>query len=555
MQSNHRCLDLEVSATELKITQTAKDMEVPLRAIHVSLFAEDQNGNITSPDSSSHAETNSPADVEMTEDCVSELISTSIIKVDVQSNVGTVRCMKTADDNCSQNVTFMMSGLQNGNIGLESTMPDIHDLLVKKHDGVSKTCPKTDTQQAFVIGSVIPSSSSSSETYSSVSSGEMLIRSNSFIIHESDQQLNASDLEESSDMPSDVGLMPGWLPDVCEGLVNNMVSASGQSSNHPDFGVTFIQLSNQTFTMEEDVFQTIPHNGPGETRASHLVAGINHSECVTPVNVKKTHTKAERSVRSVSAEGKTFQIATSEELDISGNAKTSTPVQSMSSKTFCFSDSPLNISKSDFGSPLAQVMTEQQSPVSQKPTTSLPASTKSNKLETKKYAKPNFSNIKSKIMSRPTSASSVTGVSASSNIRQHKKQTRPSHSMQNIASPTKSTSAISSSSALTCGSLKRDQNNMIKRIRSSTFQDTASAPKSRPRTWSETSSSSKTNGEETTVKGSQVGRIVHTFTNAKNSSVGGFLSRTGLTKLGDRHASSREEKCFGKPQKTILNVS
>ncbi|XP_026773508.3 microtubule-associated tumor suppressor 1 homolog A isoform X1 [Pangasianodon hypophthalmus] len=560
MQSNHRCLDLEVSTSELKITQTAKGMEVPLNAMHVSLFAEDQNGNdITclsdhssgSPRGScSHGKTNSPADVEMMEDCVSELISTTSIikKVDMQSSAATVSCMKTADDNCNQNVTFMISGLHNGNIDSESTMPDVHGLPVKKYDGID-----TDAQQAFVIGSVTPSCSSSSENYNSVSSGEMLIRSNSFIIHESDQLLSASVLEESLDMPSDVGPIPGLLPDVCEGLVNNMVSATGQNSKHPDFGVTFIQPSNQTFTMEEDVFQTIPHNGPGESRASHLVAGVNHSECVTPVNLKKSHIEAERSTRSTSAEGKIFQIPTCEELDISGNAQTSTPVQSMSSKTFCFSDSPLNKSKNDFGSPLAHVMKEQQSSVCPKPKTSLTTSTKSNKLETKKYAKPDFSNIKSKIMSRPTNASkpsSATVFSASSNTRQHKNQTRPSHSMQSIASPAKSTSAISSSSTLACGRLKRDQNNVIKRTHSSTCQDTAPAPKSRPRTWSETSSSLKTSGEDTSVKEPQVGRIKNTFTNAKSSSVGGFLSRTSLTKLGDRHASSREEKCLRKPQRT-----
>ncbi|XP_060783849.1 microtubule-associated tumor suppressor 1 homolog A isoform X3 [Neoarius graeffei] len=558
MQSNHRRLDLEVGTTELKIAQTAKGMEVPLKAMHRSVFAEDQNGNIAClsdpSDNSSHGKTNGPTDVEMTEDCVGELISPSVIKMDAQSNLGTVGCIKSADDNCSQNVTFMMSALKNGNIGSKSTMPDVHRLVVKKHDGVSKMFPSTDTRRAYVIGSVPPSSSSSSETYSSVSSGEMLIRSNSFIIHESDQQLNASDLEEFSDMPSNVGLMPGWLPDVCEGLVNNMVNASGQSSKPPDFGVTFIQLSNQTFTMEEDVFQTVPQNGPGENRTSHLVAGVSHSECVTPVNVKKNPTEAERSARSTSAEAKTFQIASSEELDISGNAKTSTPVQSLRSKTFCFSDSPLNTSKSDFGSPLAQVMKEQQSLVSPKPTISLPESTKSNKLETKKNAKPNFSNVKSKIMSRTASASSVTGVNASSNTRPHKKPTQPSHSMQNIACPSKCTSAISSSATLTCGSLKRDQNNMIKRTHSSTFHDSASAPKSRPRTWSETSSSSKTNGDNTAVKRSHVGRLVHAFTNAKSSSVGGFLSRTGLTKLGDKQASSREEKCLGKPQKIIPNA-
>ncbi|KAG7329238.1 hypothetical protein KOW79_007412 [Hemibagrus wyckioides] len=533
-------------------------MEVPLGTLHHSLFAEDQNGNDIScltdtssdspRDTSSHGQTYSPADVEMTVDCVSDLISsTSIIKkVDKQSHMSAVSCMKTAGDNCNQNMTFMVMGLQNGNIDSESTTSDVCDLPVKNGEAVSKTCPNTDAEQAFVIGSVPPSGSSSNEKYSSVSSGEMLIRSNSFIIHESEQLLSASVLEESSDMPSDAGMMPSLLPDVCEGLVNNMVSTTGQINTHPDFGVTFIQPCNQTFTMEEDVFQTVFHNGPEGSRASNLVAGVNHIECVTPTNMKKSHIEAERATRSTPIEGKTFHVPNSEELDISGNAQTSTPVQSLNSKTFCFSESPLNNSKSVSGSPLVQVMKEQQSSVCQKPKTSLMASTKSTKLETKTYAKPDFSNIRSKIMSKPNSVlkpSNVAVVNASSNIKQLKIQSKPSHSMQSIASPNKSASAISSSSTLTCGSIKMDQNNMIKRAHSSTCQDTAPARKSRPRMWSETEP--KTNGEDTTVKESQITRTENTSANAKSSSIGGFLRRTSLT----RHASSRVEKCLKKPQK------
>lgn len=548
------------SAPLTLITQTAKGMEVTLSPMHLSLFAEDQNGNditcLNDPDSPRNSSSHGPADVEMTKDQVSELISTTgtIIEVDVQSNLESVSCVKTSVDYCNQNVTFVKSGLQSGNVDSECTMTDVHGLLVKKCDSISKTCPNTDAQ-AFVIGSVTPSHSCSSENYSSMSSSEMLVRGNSFIIHESDQLLSASALEESSDMPSDVGLMPGLLPDVCECLVNNMVGASEQNSKHPDFGLTFIQPSNQTFIMEEDVFQTVPHNGPGEGKASHLLAGFNNSKCVTPDNLKKNHSEAERSTCSTSGEGKMFCIPTSEELDISGNAQTSTPVQSMSSKTFCVSDSPL---MSDFGSPLAQVMKEQQSSVSQNPKTSLTTSTKNSKIETKKYAKPDFSNIKAKIISRPTNVlkpSSVTVVNASSNTRPHKNQTTPSHSIQNVPSPSISTAVISSSSTLTCGSLKRDQNNVvIKRTHSSTYQDTAPAPKSWPRTRSETSGSSKTNGEDTTVKDSQVGRIMNSFTHAKSPSVGGFLRHTGLTKLGDRHVS-REEKCLRKPQKASPKVS
>lgn len=551
MESNH----IEVGSSELKITQAAKGMEAPLSSVHLS-FAEDQNGNdiacLSDPssnspkDSGSHGKTNSPHE-EMTEDCVSEMsLNTGIIKnMDIQSKFATVKYMKASDNNCNHNV---ISCLQNGNIESESTVTDDHGVLLKKYDGSSKMCLNTAASQAFFIGPVTSSHSNSSENSSSVSSGEMLIRGNSFIIHESDQPLYASVLEDSSDMPSDDGLMPGLLPDLCKGLVNDMGSASGQNKQ-ADFGLTFIQPSNQTFIMEEDVFQTVLPNGPSESRASLLVAEVNYPKCVTPVNMKKNYIEAERSTCLTTDEGKMFQIVTSEDLDISGNAQTSTPVQSVSSKTFCLSDSPL---KNNFGSPLSQVTMEQQSSVSQKPKTSLTASTKSFKSEAKKYIKPDFSNVKSKIMSRPTTSLNVD--CGSSNRRQHKNQTRPPHSIQIIASSPGSTSAVSSSSTLACGSHKRDQNNVIKRTPSSVSQDAAPAPKSRPRTWSETSGSLKTKGEDSTVKSLQVGRIINTFTQAKNTTVEGFLSRTSLSKLGDRHAS-KEEKCNRNPQKASQKVS
>ncbi|XP_036424564.1 microtubule-associated tumor suppressor 1 homolog A isoform X1 [Colossoma macropomum] len=572
-------------------------MEAPCRVMHLTFTMEDRNGNdITcsidpSPDSLrttsslSHVSTDSPDDVEMAEDCVSEVTSNKNMVLH-SDNIAKVVFEKTGNGNCSQNVTLMVSGLQSGTVdSARAERPAaVCGPIVQKNGRGSETRLDSAEQEVFLPGSVELSHCGSDQRCSSVSSGEMVIRSNSFLLHESEPLLSVSLLEDSSDIPSDVGLMPGLLPDVCEGLFNNMVSASGKDTKHQEFGVTFIQPANQTFIMEEEVFQTtsgylVPQRGNGDSRSSHLVPGIDPSECVTPVNCNKSKTEAQRfqchkngSPHSTPAEGRTFQLATSEELDISGNVQTSTPVQSLSSKTFCLpslSDSSLSKGQGELGSPVAQVIKEQPSSVSQKRKTSLTAPPRCNKSEVKKFAKPDFSNVKSKIASRPNSAlkpSSVAVVKVSSNISHQVKKnqaTKTPHSMQRKTSPTKSTSAVSSNPTITStsSSVKKDQSTVSKRVRSTTCQEGAPAPKSRLRTWSEASTSSKAAKEEPAEIEPQVSRTINAFTTAKPSSAVSEQNQTGLAKDADRHAFSGEGKqedrslnISGKPQKTTLKT-
>ncbi|KAI4897256.1 hypothetical protein NFI96_024626 [Prochilodus magdalenae] len=568
-------------------------MEAPHRVMHLTFSVEDRNGNdITCPidpspeslrstSSLSHGSTDSTDDVEMAEDCITEdtftknLIRKAVLQSD---NTPKVDLVKSDNSNCNQNMTLMVSGLQNGSAGSEcAKLPaDIHGLIVKNK--VPETHLDSPDQEVVVPGSVKQSCCGSDERSSSVSSGEMVIRSNSFLLHESEPLLSVSLLEESSHSPSDVGLMPGLLPDVCEGLVNNVISASGKDTKHQGFGDTFIQSTNQTFIMEEEVFQTasgslVPQRGIGDSRTLHLTTGVDRSECVTPVHWNRSNTEAQRfqgrasgSPYSTPAEGKTFQLAASEELDISGNVQTSTPVQSLSSKTFCLpslSDSSLSKGKGELGSPVAQVIQEQPSSVSLKPKTPLTAPTKC-KSEVKKFAKPDFSNVKSKISSRPSSAlkpSSVAVVKVSSNIsRQINKiqATKTPHSMQRKTSPTKTTPAISSNSTvtLTCSSLKKDQ-----RVRSSTCHEATPAPKARLRTWSETSTSSKAAKEEPSEKEPQVRRTLKAFTTIKPSSELSGQNPTERAKLAEKHSASGEEKqedgslsVSRKPQKNTLKT-
>ncbi|XP_066505130.1 microtubule-associated tumor suppressor 1 homolog A isoform X2 [Hoplias malabaricus] len=544
-------------------------MDAPHKLMHLTWPVEDRNGNdiicpvdpspvsLRTNSSLSHGSTDSPDDVEMSEDCIGEVNSDKNImrKVVLQSdNTDMVDYIKTNNNSYNKNETLMVSGLPNRSAVSEHTqLSTVRGPVVRGNGRASKTCLVSREQE--VLDSVKLSCSSSDERCMSLSSSDMVFRSNSFILHESEPLLSNSLLEESSDIPSDVGLKPDLLPDVCEGLVNN--SASGKDPKRQEFGVTFIQPANQTFIMEEEVFQPtsgslLPRRGTGDSRSSHLIPGVDPSECVTPGNWNKSNTEAPRfqhhasgSYNSTPAEGKTILIAASEELDISGNVQTSTPVQSLSSKTFCLpslSDSSFSKGKGDFGSPMAQVIKDQQCSVSQKPKTPLTAPTKINKSEIKKF-KPDFSDVKSKIASRPNSSLKPSGVAGISSHVNKNQVNKPSHSTQLKGSLSKSASAVSSSTVIksTCNSLKKVQSTVSKRVHSSTSQVGVTGPKSRFRTLSETSDSSKTT-KETSDKEAQDRNNVNVFSSGKPSSVDKQASGEEKQEDGSLSISRRSQK-------------
>lgn len=567
-------------------------MEAPQRVMHLSLSVEDRNGNkVTcptdpSPDSLrttsslSHGSTDSPDDVEMAEDCISEVTLAENImrKVVLQTGASNmVDYLKNNNDNCNQNMTILVSDLQNGSVDSEhAPLPTVCGPIVQKNCKGSDTHNDYTEQEILVLNSVKLSQCDSDERCSSVSSSEMVIRSNSFLLTESEPLLSVSLLEESSDILSDSGLKPALLPDVCKGLVNDTFSAKGKDITHQELGVTFIQSTNETFIMEEDVFQTassslIPQRAVGESKSSHLIPGVDRSECVTPVNFKKSKTEALRcqwhtggSAHSTPPEGKTYQHAASEELDISGNVQTSTPVQSLTSKTFCcpsFSDSSLSKRKCDLESPMGQVFNKEPSSVSQKPKTHLTVTTKSHKPEIKKFARPDFSNVKSKVASRNNSAfkaPSVSAVKCSPNASHqvNKNQTTKTYHSVQHKTPVRSTVISSNSTvASACNSLKKPQSNVSKRVRSSTCQEGVPSLKSRLRTWSETS---KATSERSYEKETQVSKILNAVTTETPSSSVNVQHQPGR----DKPPSSVKEKqtegslsISRKPQKTTLKVS
>ncbi|XP_043113411.1 microtubule-associated tumor suppressor 1 homolog A isoform X2 [Puntigrus tetrazona] len=521
-------------------------MEATSRSMNLTFSIEDKNGNnITCPNepspdsvrsssSLSCGGSDSPLDVEM-EDCITcstkdETSSSEAVK---SSSAIAVDFVKSKIDNWNENMALLM-------------IVDPKNTECNDGDRSSETSPDCGERELSEVDSCEPSRRGSSENCCSVSSGEMVMRSNSFVLHENDQPLSISLIGESRtslNISSELGVVSGMLPDVCEGLAE---VPQGEPKNK-GLECTYVQASNQTFLIDEKSLSN------------------EKLECFTPVHYHKSSIQmlacnSGGSNQSTPLEGKTVLITASEDLDISGNAQTSTPVQSVSNKTFCLpslSESPLNKDEGDSVSPMAQFISQQQGAASQKPKTPLMSASKSKKIEIKRFPKPNFSNIKSKIMSRATnpfktSSAPVTKTSSNSAPQKDESQTADQHK----SSPTKSTSAaITSTSATPAQNVKSA--NAAKRTRSSTCQESGPASKSRARRWSESASSSKTSKDETQEKNSQVNGVLSNLVTPQKNTKGGVKTKPAETESNGEDMQGNESlKVRGKNQKVgLLAVS
>ncbi|XP_056092222.1 microtubule-associated tumor suppressor 1 homolog A isoform X2 [Rhinichthys klamathensis goyatoka] len=502
-------------------------METMHRSMNLTFSIEDKNGNNIacpsehSPDSMrsssslSCGSSESPPDVEM-EDRITCLatVETSSSKVVKSSGSTAVDFAKSKIDNWNENMALLIVNPKNTECNERGS------------DRSSETSPDSGERELSEVDSCEPSRRGSTEYCCSVSSGEMVMRSNSFVLHETDQPLSISLIGESRtslDIPSDLGVVSCMLPDVCDGLAE---VPQGEPKNL-GLECTYIQANNQTFLIDERSLS------------------IEKLECVTPVHYPKSNKDVQKmacntggSNPSTPVEGKTVLLTAFEDLDISGNAQTSTPVQSESNKTFCLpslSQSPLNKDEGDSVSPMAQVISQQRDTASLKTKTSLMSVSKSNKIEIKRFPKPNFSNIKSKIMSRATNPFKTPKTSSSSIP-----QTNESQIMDQLkSSPTQSTSsAVTSSSATPAQSVK--SSSAAKRNHSSTCQESGPASKLRPRRWSESATSSKTSKDGSQEKNPHVSRVLNLTTPQKNT-IGCSQNQGGKTKPANTHESTGED--------------
>ncbi|XP_051514179.1 microtubule-associated tumor suppressor 1 homolog isoform X2 [Myxocyprinus asiaticus] len=561
-------------------------METTLGAMNLTFSVEDKNGNnitcssehspdsVRSSSSLSGGSSDSPPDVEM-EDCISDATSGVNLKIRKTISSTTFTCTdngKTSSSNVVVNssgtiiVDLVKSKINNWNqnMSLLKVDPKTSDVgateceesvSVETNDRCSESSPVCGERELYEMDSCKPSQHGCSENCCSVSSDEMVMRSNSFVLQETDQPLSISLLGESKtslDISSDFGMVLGMLPDVCEGICEDY-SAKVPEGDPKNQGLehTFVQPNNQTFLIEGNFFQ-MPlglSDCQRETEEKTLHLGSDQFEFVTPVhhhNVQKLSCNTGRSNRSTPAEGKKVLLTASEDLDISGNAQTSTPVQSVSNKTFCLpslSESLLNKDEGDSVSPMAQVINRHQRSASQKSKTPLVAARKSGKVEIKIFPKPNFSNIKSKILSRATNPFKTSSVpvskASSSSVPQANENQTVGHSAQCKSSPKSASAAVSNTAATPAQSVK--SSSAAKRTRSSTCQESGPASKSQAHRWSESATSFKASKDGSQEKNSQVNRTLNNLATPQTLSKGGSQSLGGKIKPAGGHASSEED--------------
>ncbi|XP_042349087.1 microtubule-associated tumor suppressor 1 homolog A [Plectropomus leopardus] len=243
----------------------------------------------------------------------------------------------------------------------------------------------------------------------SLSSGEMVLRSNSFCLGD-ESLLLVSSLEESSvslaaghpALPAEFNLLSTTLPDVLE---KSTVRVIEENTGHPCLGMTFTQA--ELPTEENDM-----------TTSNSLVALPSHYEggllmtfvCETsPPDCAKETVFASAEVEPhfpetfTPEQGKTCVSTMSAFQDTNKDIHTSTPLQNNGNMILSlpsFSDSPCNGSQA--ASPGLHFVKRQ--PISATPNrlvAGLPLSAgKVRKIGIKKFPKTDFSNVKCKVMTR-----------------------------------------------------------------------------------------------------------------------------------------------------------
>ncbi|XP_059377361.1 microtubule-associated tumor suppressor 1 homolog isoform X2 [Carassius carassius] len=506
-------------------------METTRRSMNLTFSMEDKNGNnITcpsehSPDSLrgssslSCGSSESPPDVEM-EGCIPFPTKGETSSKIVKSS-GTIA------------VDFVKSNIDNWNENMTLLIVDPKNTQYNGCDRSSETSPDCGERELSEVNSCKPSRRRSNENCCSVSSDEMVMRSNSFLLHENDQPLSISLIGESRtsvDISSDLNVVSGMLPDVCEGLAE-------VPQEEPKNQGTYIQPNNQTFLIDEKSLS------------------VEKLECGTPVHYHKSNKNVEKLVcsnggsnHSTPLEGKTVLLTASGDLDISGNAQTSTPVQSVSNKTFCLpslSESPLNKDEGDSVSPMAQVIHQKQGAASQKPKTPLTSASKSNKIEIKRFPKPNFSNIKSKIMSHATNPFKTSSARVPKNSSNAVTQNNESQTMdQHKSTPTKSTFTAETSTSATPAQRVKSCN-AAKRTRSSTCQENGLALKSRPRRWSESATSFKMSKDGSQEKSPQVSGVSNSLVTPQKN------TKRGAQNQGEKPAENESNREYTQENESL----
>lgn len=248
----------------------------------------------------------------------------------------------------------------------------------------------------------------------SLSSGEMVMRTNSFCL-EDQSLLLVSSLDESSITSAAPRPKSPDVPDVC----NKSMGVAEENTGHPCLGATFIRADSKDLLTEENEMGT----------SSYLVALPNENEgglfrtfiCETSPDCGKEANCASGkawlltpfSAAFTPEQGKTVVSTLSNTQEIDEDVHTSTPVQNTENKKNSlplFSESPCIGNANSSGLPPVK---QQQVSVTNKQCLAPglpPSASKGKKMEIKRFPKPDFSRVKSKIITREPHQTSVPGI-------------------------------------------------------------------------------------------------------------------------------------------------
>ncbi|XP_062380732.1 microtubule-associated tumor suppressor 1 homolog A isoform X3 [Sardina pilchardus] len=464
----------------VEICSNTKMVHVPYNSTCFSL-ADEQNGNdLPSPVSArsisslSNRSVESPPDIEMFE-CLSDGNSVE------------------GDPSCS----FLKSSPSPIGLIITDLHNDAHnDNSRCSGDGSADGSSRASSPSLSSAGQSV-SESSSEPPCRSFSDGSMdrVLRSNSFCLQDSDQALSISYLAESAGSPatpSDLG-MPS---------LQDLGGTPKEQRKHLHLGDVPFNPHNQTYFLDECT--GLPAlSVAAKARGSPLAVPTSKFDYVSPGSyrtghsaLKLRHSNTQGSGQLLTAGDSTFVVPACEERDPS-NVQTSTPVQSLSNKTFCLptlNESPFTKEPGDQGSSKADCIKEQPGPG---PTVT--EATVAPKV--KKFTKPDFSSVKSKIFSRQAStqkSSNPPVVQASpfpSSKRKEVQVQKPAHPTRNKPSPT--SAAVSSPSATP----KRIAFSRVEAPPSDKQEKPPAShkklmfPRPRPRLWSDSSSVPKTKAD------------------------------------------------------------
>nr|XP_019936851.1 PREDICTED: microtubule-associated tumor suppressor 1 isoform X1 [Paralichthys olivaceus]XP_019936860.1 PREDICTED: microtubule-associated tumor suppressor 1 isoform X1 [Paralichthys olivaceus]XP_019936870.1 PREDICTED: microtubule-associated tumor suppressor 1 isoform X1 [Paralichthys olivaceus]XP_019936879.1 PREDICTED: microtubule-associated tumor suppressor 1 isoform X1 [Paralichthys olivaceus] len=467
--------------------QVKSTVSVPHRGMQLGLSPESHYSNSSmspSPDSESSIsnmsdrEAGSSPDINMLECCLNEGSfvdnhDDNTLKQDVFCDVSLNQTFIATPVNDSMNFWNKNSSMMSSQ---ETALEKYHTFSMNTEDDINTemTSPDSAARESHLSSCEISRRGSTENDWHSLSSGEMVMRSNSFGL-EDQSLLIISSLDESSistaagnaAFPNESNLLSTTLPDVCEKSTERFME---ENAGHPCLGMTFTQADNWELPTEENDMAT----------CNALVALPSEDEGVLFMTFVCEPSSAdsgkESHFSSVEAEllahfpgaitpeqGKTFVSTLSAVQETDKDIKMSTPVQNIEDKIPSlpsFSESPCTENPS---SPGLHPVKQPTVSVTQKPRLAAglsPSASKVNKLVIKKFTKSDFGFVKSKVMTRAVHQIVVPGPASQhkpSQVNVTNKRTESQRAAAVRISPAKirSSTAVPTTTRTVCDTQKR----------------------------------------------------------------------------------------------------